>query len=100
VDVEPQPEPFEPAAISYTVPMVVEGSVAFTRRLKEVLKDTDHWTWTNSSHRETRQSEEDMARIHVASPSAEYSGPSHMRVYYDTIFRSLAFVPDDDSGER
>lgn len=98
VDVSPRADPFEPATVSYTVPMVVEGSVAFARRLKEVVKDTEHWTWTNSSHRETQQSEEGVARIRVASPSAKYSGPSHMRVYYDTIFRSFAFVPD--SGER
>jgi hypothetical protein len=96
VGVAPQAEPFEPATISYTVPMVVEGDAPFTRRLKEVLKDTDHWTWTHSSHRETRESEEDVAHIRVASPSAEYSGPSHMHIYYDTIFRSFAFVPASD----
>ncbi len=61
--------------------------------VKASLKDDETWTWTSKTSRSTTDSSEQTAKLVVAGPSFGYSGPTMLEVYWDSLYRSFAFVP-------
>jgi hypothetical protein len=83
----------EAAEFSYAVGLKVEGSAGFAGIAKAKLSVENNWTWTNSNSAAFSESRSTSAAVTIGSPSAAYMGPPAIAVYYDTIFKTYAFVP-------
>jgi hypothetical protein len=56
------------------------------------LKDTQSWTWDNQSSVSHSQTETQNATATIYGPSAAFTGPTAVLVYWDSVYRTFAFV--------
>jgi hypothetical protein len=75
-----------------TVGLNASLDVSFLEFVSLKLKADASWTWTNSNSSALAGDETEGATVTIGSPSANYHGPSQIAVYYDTLFRTYAFV--------
>jgi hypothetical protein len=57
------------------------------------LAVSTQFTWTNSSSSTSSTTSTESASLTVTGPSFGYTGPTNLRVYYDTLYDSFVFVP-------
>ncbi len=62
-------------------------------------KASDSMTWTNSSTLTASSGSNQSASLTLACPSPDYTGPTQMDVYWDTIYSSFLFAPHDSATD-
>jgi hypothetical protein len=80
------------SSYEYTVGLSISGSVEFASFLQAKLSVETSWTWTNTNSAAFSESNSTAASVTIGSPSDGYAGPTSIAVYYDTIFKTYAFV--------
>lgn len=83
----------EAFAFDYSVGLSVSASAGFGDVLKAKLSYDSSWTWSNSNSAAFSESQSTSASATIGSPSENYTGPHAFALYYDTIFKTYAFVP-------
>jgi hypothetical protein len=59
------------------------------------LSTQSNFAWTNSSSQTNTQSGSQTATALIGCPSTAYKGPQNVDVYWDSLYGSFLFVPDD-----
>lgn len=67
-------------------------------KLMAKLKYEDRFTWTDVDTRSNSSSTSETASVTISGPSYGYTGPTLMDVYFDTIYKTFAFVPAEVSS--
>lgn len=71
----------------------ITGSVGFTAGFVNAsLKAGATWTWTNTVSQTSTSTTTQSATVTVGGPSAGYSGPTDILVYWDTLYDSFMFA--------
>lgn len=76
------------SSASYIVDMEIHGGAGFIGLARARLGFENKFTWKNSSSRKDYSSNNADDLITVGQPAFGYSGPTVLRVYEDTIFRT------------
>ncbi len=63
------------------------------------LTTQDTWTWQDITTTATQTGTEQKASLTMGGPAYGYSGPANMDVYYDTLYMTFAFVPNELSPD-
>lgn len=58
------------------------------------LQDTQSWEWTNTNTVATVAGSEQKMSLTLGGPAFGYTGPTNMDVYFDTLYNTFAFVPN------
>jgi hypothetical protein len=79
--------------LSYSVGASVSGSNSFLGLASAKFSVEQTWTWTNSNSAAFSESRSTSASVSIGSPSEAFQGAPAIAIYYDTIFKTYAFVP-------
>lgn len=79
----------------YNVELTIHGEGSFLGLAKASAKTTGSWEWTNTTTSSSLNASSETASVTIGGPSYEYppSGSTDMVVYYDTLYKTFAFVP-------
>jgi hypothetical protein len=77
--------------VTRSVSMTVGGTANFVSKLKVELKNTE--TWTSTTTRTTSDSAGETAKLFITGPQASdnYTGPTALQIWRDTIYGSYMF---------
>ena len=75
---------------SYSVK--IESSFGIMKLWNMKSKSSTEWTWTDVDSRQDTEGTSESARAIIRGPSFGYSGPTSVRVYYDVIYKTFAFI--------
>ena len=75
---------------SYTVEIMARNGLENFWKAK--AKSVSEWTWTDVDSRQDTEGTSESARAIIRGPSFGYSGPTSVRVYYDVIYKTFAFI--------
>lgn len=78
---------------SYSVGLQSSVSVGFSPLVASKFSVENSWTWTNSNSAAFAESGSTFASVTLGSPSSAWTGAPAVTVYYDTLFKTYAFVP-------
>jgi hypothetical protein len=81
------------SSVDYSVGVSVSGSLSFISFVSASLSAESSWTWSSSNSSSDTDSSSTAASVSVGSPSDGYTGPTSIAVFYDTVFKSYAFIP-------
>lgn len=76
----------------YKVGLSMSATGGFLDFAKATLKDTQSWGWTNRSSTSNTTSGSQSASVTIGGPAYGYNGPTVMKVYIDTLYKSFAFA--------
>jgi hypothetical protein len=79
------------ASTSYSVKMEASGGVDFFGLLSAKLTVADSFTWTQSNGFSSTQGSTVSASASIVQPAFEYTGPTALNVYLDTVFNTFVF---------
>lgn len=77
----------------YTVDVTREGDLDFLDFADIMLKSEKKFTWTDVDTRKSNSSETESMAFTIRGPSYGYDGPTAIKVYYDVVYKTFAFVP-------
>jgi hypothetical protein len=77
---------------TYKVGLSISATGGFLDFAKATLKDTSSWEWTNKSSTSSTTGGSQSASVTIGGPAYGYNGPTVIRVYIDTLYRSFAFA--------
>jgi hypothetical protein len=77
----------------YTVGVTVSASGDFVSLFNASLKTSASWTWSNSNTIRSSSGSTETAAATISGPSFGYTGPTQMKVFFDTVYRTFAFHP-------
>ena len=80
------------------VGVTAEGSFNFLTVWKASLKTDDSWTWTSTNSTATSTGDTQKMSLTIGGPAFGYSGAGFIAVYYDTLYKTFAFMPFDISA--
>jgi hypothetical protein len=83
----------------YAIGVTASGGVDFLDIFKATLATQDTWTWQDISTTQTQTGTEQKASLAMGGPAFGYTGPANMDVYYDTLYMTFAFVPNELSPD-
>jgi len=78
---------------TYSAGVSFETSTKFGNWFNATLSASSTWTWTYTNATTESESTTQSAALNVTSPSYGYTGPVAWRVYFDSMFKTFAFVP-------
>lgn len=78
---------------TYKVGASVEAKGSFGGIATAALKVEGGMTWTSSNSASSTDTTSTSARLTMGTPSEGYEGPMAYYAYYDTIYKSYAFIP-------
>lgn len=81
------------ATFDYLVGLEIVADDAFQSFVDAFLVVELGWSWTHTNSTVKNRNASTSATVTVGSPSPSYTGPMAFTVYYDTIFKTYAFVP-------
>jgi hypothetical protein len=67
--------------------------------VNETLTVASTWTWTEMNTTAAQTGTEQKSSLIMGGPAYGYSGPNNMDVYYDTTYKTFAFVPSELSPD-
>jgi hypothetical protein len=79
------------ANVSYTVKMDASGGVDFFGLLSAKLTVANSFTWTQNNQFSSSQGSTVSALTSITQPAFEYTGPTVLNIYLDTIFNTFVF---------
>jgi hypothetical protein len=79
----------------YKLGVTASGGISFLDIFKATLKTDDSWTWTDVNTTEAETGSEQKMSVALGGPAFGYSGPANMDIYYDTLYKTFAFVPNE-----
>jgi hypothetical protein len=77
----------------YTVGASVEAKGGFGGFASAALKVEGGLTWSSSNSASSTDRTSTSAVLHMGIPSSGYTGPMAYYAYYDTVYKSYAFIP-------
>lgn len=77
---------------TYKVGLTITGSASFLGLAHGTLKDAASWQWTNKSSQTNSTGSSESASLTIGGPAFGYLGSTVMEVYYDTMYKTFAFV--------
>lgn len=80
------------SSYDYNVGVSISGSAGFAGFCKAKLSESSTWAWSHSNSTAFSSSESTAASVSIGYPTASYTGPGSFAVYYDTIFKTYAFI--------
>lgn len=85
---------------SYSPGVTAEGGFDFHQFLFNKFKFEGSLTWTRKSSNASSSGGSESASVTIGSPSAAYTGPVVIAVYWDTLYNSFLFAPAPDPTVR
>jgi hypothetical protein len=82
-------------ALTYSEGVTATGGVNFLNVFKDTLTAQATWTWTDINTTAAKTGAAQDALLTMGGPAYGYSGPANMDVYYDTLYMTFAFVPNE-----
>jgi hypothetical protein len=79
----------------YAFGVTASGGLDFLDIFKATLSTQDTWTWQDIKTTQTQTGTEQKASLVMGGPAYGYTGPANMDVYYDTLYMTFAFVPNE-----
>jgi hypothetical protein len=76
----------------YKVGLTMSAEGNYLDFAKATLKDTTSWEWTNKSSQSSSTGTSQSASLTIGGPSYGYAGPTLMKVYIDTMYKTFVFV--------
>jgi hypothetical protein len=83
----------------YAFGVTASGGFNFLSVFKATLTTQDTWTWQDIKTKQTQTGTEQKASLTMGGPAFGYTGPANMDVYYDTLYMTFAFVPNELSPD-
>ena len=77
----------------YSVDVKTEGDLGFLSFADVGLKRSNKFTWTDIDTRKSSSSETETMTFTIRGPSYGYTGPTAVKVYYDVVYKTFAFIP-------
>jgi hypothetical protein len=79
----------------YALGVTASGGIDFLDVLKATFATQDTWTWQDIKTTQTQTGTEQKATLLMGGPAFGYTGPANMDVFYDTLYMTFAFVPNE-----
>jgi hypothetical protein len=70
-----------------------------TPKFKASLTEQNSWTTTDINTTAASTGTEEKMSVNIGGPAFGYTGPANMDVYYDTLYKTFAFLPTELSPE-
>ena len=83
----------------YAEGMTASGGFDLAPGVNETLTIEGTWTWQDITTKVTQTGTEQKATLIMGGPAFGYTGPANMDVYYDTLYMTFAFVPNELSPD-
>jgi hypothetical protein len=83
---------------SNKIGITVESGLDFKPVFEASLKEENDFTWTETNTTSNLAGSEQKMSLTMGGPAFGYTGPVNMAVYYDTLYKTFAFVPFEISG--
>lgn len=80
------------ATSSYMVGLSITQNGNFFSLVTDKLSDQTSWTWTNTNQWSNAGGTSETASVSIGGPAYGYPGPTFLQIYYDTLYKSFAFV--------
>ena len=80
---------------SYTVGVQISGGFSFKSIFSAKMESSASWTITNSSTVATSDSTDEISKLTMRNPSSDYDGPTVMEVYFDNLYKTFLFRPQE-----
>jgi hypothetical protein len=81
------------------VGITTTSGLSFAGILTASLKTDSNWTWTSENTTEADTGSTQKMTLALGGPAFGYNGPANMDVFYDTLYKTFVFVPDELSAE-
>ncbi len=82
---------------TYTVGLTATHGPSFFTFVSADLTQQGKWIWTNKNEISTSTGTTQAATATLNGPATGYSGPTQLEIYYDTLYKTFAFVLVDPS---
>jgi hypothetical protein len=83
----------------YAVGMTAGGGFDLSAVVNETLTIQGTWTWTEINTTAAQTGTEQKSSLIMGGPTFGYTGPVNMDVYFDTVYQTFAFVPNELSPD-
>jgi hypothetical protein len=83
----------------YAFGVTASGGFNFLSVFKATLTTQDTMTWQDITTTQGQTGTEQKASLTMGGPAFGYTGPANMDVYYDTLYMTFAFVPNELSPD-
>jgi hypothetical protein len=84
---------------SHKVGFTVQAGLDLKNLLQASLKDENNFTWTDLNTTAASTGSEQKTSLTMGGPAFGYTGPANIAVYYDTLYKTFAFVPFEILGD-
>jgi hypothetical protein len=81
------------------VDITTTSVLSFADVFNASLKTDSSWTWTSENTTEADTGSTQKMTLALGGPAFGYNGPANMDVFYDTLYKTFVFVPDELSAE-
>ena len=83
----------------YAIGVTLNGQLDFLEGFKNTFTIQNTWTVQDINTTSRYYGSEQKASLTMGGPAYGYSGPANMDVYYDTLYMTFAFVPNELSPD-